>query len=267
MTDTGLCKVYERLLFVVQSRRYSDSLQQTTRCKRPQRATMPSYLANAFRLRTISLLIVAFTVSTASCRPMDETPSEDEPLSVADGYIHYSIANDSKLREISRKAFESLVSEPIVKQDYSSQEIIFRPHSQIDENSDLNLKKHKKPGRRKPLFDGRNQALITIKDTREMQKCEGAKFKQRVKAPGCLTKVIVNRFCHGTCPSYFIPRMNGKMLKARFKSCAACAPRDYDAMDVTLECPGQDPPQITKTIIKIKRCECIDLDLSTHFRL
>ncbi|VDM69151.1 unnamed protein product [Strongylus vulgaris] len=44
--------------------------------------------------------------------------------------------------------------------------------------------------------------------------------------------------------------MNGKMLKAKFKSCAACAPRDYDAVDVTLDCPGQDPPQVTKTIIK-----------------
>ncbi|RCN29731.1 hypothetical protein ANCCAN_24511 [Ancylostoma caninum] len=75
------------------------------------------------------------------------------------------------------------------------------------------------------------------------------------------------RFCHGTCPSYFIPRMNSKMLKAKFKSCAACAPRDYDAVDVTLDCPGQDPPQVTKTIVKIKKCECIDLDLSTHFRL
>ncbi|KIH67233.1 hypothetical protein ANCDUO_02437 [Ancylostoma duodenale] len=93
------------------------------------------------------------------------------------------------------------------------------------------------------------------------------------------------QFCHGTCPSYFIPRMNSKMLKARFKSCAACAPRDYDAVDVTLDCPGQDPPQVTKTIVKvrnahpsrcfaefrpslqIKKCECIDLDLSTHFRL
>ncbi|KAK5964906.1 hypothetical protein GCK32_021830, partial [Trichostrongylus colubriformis] len=48
--------------------------------------------------------------------------------------------------------------------------------------------------RRKPTIDGRNQALITLKDprTREMQRCESAKFKQRVKAPGCLTKVIVN---------------------------------------------------------------------------
>ncbi|ETN80854.1 hypothetical protein NECAME_02253 [Necator americanus] len=92
----------------------------------------------------------------------------------------------------------------------------------MSEKSDRMLKKHRKPvslknrletkkrqkksepidiasisigfkRRRKPLLDGRNQALITVKDTREMQKCEGAKFKQRVKAPGCLTKVIVNR--------------------------------------------------------------------------
>ncbi|EYC13406.1 hypothetical protein Y032_0044g973 [Ancylostoma ceylanicum] len=221
----------------------------------------------AFKMRTISAVLIVSAISAVTCRPAGETPSESEPLSVADGYIHYSVANDSRLREISRKAFESLISVPSSKQDYSSQEILFRPHSQGNEKPELGLKKHRKPGRRKPLLDGRNQALITIKDTREMQRCEGSKFKQRVKAPGCLTKVIVNRFCHGTCPSYFIPRMNSKILKAKFKSCAACAPRDYDAVDVTLDCPGQDPPQVTKTIVKIKKCECIDLDLSTHFRL
>ncbi|VDM85874.1 unnamed protein product [Strongylus vulgaris] len=104
---------------------------------------------NAFKPRTISLLAIVVTISTVNCRPVEETPSEGEPLSVADGYIHYSVANDSRLREISRKAFESLISEPVVKQDYSSQEIIFRPHSQITEdpeNPDLTLKKHKKPG-------------------------------------------------------------------------------------------------------------------------
>ncbi|KAK6753004.1 hypothetical protein RB195_012548 [Necator americanus] len=236
----------------------------------PQTSRMsmrPMSSISSFTVRIISVTLIVTTISVVACKPVGESPSAGEPLSVSDGYIHYSVANDSRLREISRKAFESLISEPIGKQSYSSQEIIFRPHSQMSEKSDRMLKKHRKPGRRKPLLDGRNQALITVKDTREMQKCEGAKFKQRVKAPGCLTKVIVNRFCHGTCPSYFIPRMNSKMLKAKFKSCAACAPRDYDAVDVTLDCPGQDPPQITKTIIKIKKCECIDLDLSTNFRL
>ncbi|KAK6050836.1 hypothetical protein COOONC_11659 [Cooperia oncophora] len=29
------------------------------------------------------------------------------------------------------------------------------------------------------------------------------------------------RYCHGTCASYFIPRLNSKKLKAVFKSCAA----------------------------------------------
>uniref|UniRef100_A0A0K0CVS4 Bursicon n=1 Tax=Angiostrongylus cantonensis TaxID=6313 RepID=A0A0K0CVS4_ANGCA len=102
---------------------------------------------------------------------------------------------------------------------------------------------------------------------RPVQRCEGAKFKQRVKAPGCLTKVIVNRFCHGTCSSYFIPRMNSKKLKAVFKSCAACAPKEYDRFDVTLDCPGQNPPQVTKSIIKVGKCECIELDLSTRLHL
>nr|CDJ85237.1 DAN domain containing protein [Haemonchus contortus] len=229
-----------------------------------------------WRFPGVTTLILLFvTASTVACRPSvgGETPSDAaEPLSVADGYIHFSVANDSRLREKSRKAFESLISEPS-QHEYSSQEIVFRPHSDVNEGNSIpeNMpeKKERKPGRRKPIVDGRNQALITLKDprTRETQRCESAKFKQRVKAPGCLTKVIVNRYCHGTCASYFIPRLNSKKLKAVFKSCAACVPRDYDAVNVTLDCPGQDPPQITKSIVKIKKCECIDLDLSTHLRL
>lgn len=97
------------------------------------------------------------------------------------------------------------------------------------------------------------------------QTCEEERFKQRVKVPGCLTKTIVNkysnphfffsfcflfRFCHGTCTSIYIPRMHRK-LKAYFQSCAVCAPKEYDMVDVTLDCPGQDPPQITKTIVKV----------------
>ncbi|VDO71389.1 unnamed protein product [Heligmosomoides polygyrus] len=189
--------------------------------------------------------------TSVACRPAaGETPSDAaEPLSVADGYIHFSVANDSQFREKSRKAFESLISEPR-RQQFSSQEIIFRPHADV---GDALEKKERKPGRRKPLIEGRNQALISLKDplTREVQRCETAKFRQRVKAPGCLTKVIVNRYCHGTCASYYIPRLNSKKLKAVFKSCAACVPRDYDAVNVTLDCPGQDPPQITKSIVKV----------------
>ncbi|WKY12768.1 hypothetical protein Q1695_003957 [Nippostrongylus brasiliensis] len=213
-----------------------------------------------------SFLLLVAAIGTVACRPAAETPSDSEPLSVADGYIHFSVANDSRLREKSRKAFESLISEP-TRQEFSSQEnIIFRPHTDLAEQPE---KKERKPGHRKSLIEGRSKALLALKDplTRELQRCESTKIKQRVKAPGCLTKVIVNRYCHGTCASYFIPRLNSKKLKAVFKSCAACIPRDYDAVNVTLDCPGQDPPQITKSIVKIKKCECIDLDLSTHLRI
>ncbi|KAE9417788.1 hypothetical protein Angca_003240 [Angiostrongylus cantonensis] len=220
------------------------------------------------RLKCFSMILVVCTMSAVRCRPISSDSSSDsEPLSVADGYIHFSVANDSRFREISRKAFESLIiTNP--KQDFSSShEIIFRPNG--DNNDEKQEKKNRNPGRRKPLIDGRNHALITLNDPhmRPVQRCEGAKFKQRVKAPGCLTKVIVNRFCHGTCSSYFIPRMNSKKLKAVFKSCAACAPKEYDRFDVTLDCPGQNPPQVTKSIIKIKKCECIELDLSTRLHL
>ncbi|KAJ1352687.1 hypothetical protein KIN20_009089 [Parelaphostrongylus tenuis] len=203
------------------------------------------------KLKCFLMLLIVCTMTAVRCRPSgSDTSSNAEPLSVADGYIHFSVANDSRFREISRKAFESLISTDAKQELSSSHEIIFRRSDDI--TAEKLEKKNRKPERRKPLVDGRNHALITLNDpqTRSIQRCEGAKFKQRVKAPGCLTKVIINRFCHGTCSSYFIPRMSSKKLKAVFRSCAACAPKEYDRFDVTLDCPGQDPPQITKSIIK-----------------
>uniref|UniRef100_A0A1I7XNJ9 DAN domain-containing protein n=1 Tax=Heterorhabditis bacteriophora TaxID=37862 RepID=A0A1I7XNJ9_HETBA len=168
-------------------------------------------------------------------------------MSVADGYIHYSVGNETYLKDLSRQAFQMLNSgiEP---------QILLHPNKALP--ADKPKKKHRKPGRRKPPLDGRTHALLSLNDPNGLKKeqhCEGEKFKQRVKSPGCLTKVIVNRFCHGTCSSYFIPRLNAKKLKAVFKSCAACAPKDYDTVDVTLDCPGQNPPQVIKTIIKVMR--------------
>lgn len=148
MGETGHYGIHEQHAFVIHRRRDLSSLQRTSRySSQPQRTTMWLKSSTpAFGLRTISAVLIVLAISAVSCRPVGETPSEGEPLSVADGYIHYSVANDSRLREISRKAFESLISAPSNKQDYSSQEIIFRPHSQVSEKPEPGPKKHRKPG-------------------------------------------------------------------------------------------------------------------------
>lgn len=60
------------------------------------------------------------------------------------------------------------------------------------------------------------------------------------------------RYCHGVCQSFFIPQMHPKRLKAAFVSCSACSPSEYDTVNVTLDCPGQNPPQVTKSIMKVR---------------
>lgn len=130
-------------------------------------ATSPlTAMSSAIRWR-FPLLLLVVSASSVACRPAaGETPSDAaEPLSVADGYIHFSVANDSQFREKSRKAFESLISEPR-RQQFSSQEIIFRPHADV---GDALEKKERKPGTsRKLAFD---QCLAAFKDNDSNNTC------------------------------------------------------------------------------------------------
>ncbi|CAI4225158.1 unnamed protein product [Auanema sp. JU1783] len=176
--------------------------------------------------------------------------SDSEPLSVRDGFIPFSIGNSSIAKEQSRNTFYNLIGHDVE----ANPPIII---------ADKPKKKNRKPGRRKPALSGRTQALQILLDEPTEQRCEGQKFKQRVRVAGCLTKTIINRFCFGTCASYFIPRMSTNKLKAFFKSCSTCGPKEYDSVNVTLDCPGQDPPQITQSIIKVKKCACINVDLNS----
>lgn len=216
------------------------------------------YSNNVLRPHRSTLLFffsIALFATTVRAAPLRETPSDNAlPLSVRDGFFPYSVGNSTVAKEIARNAFYQLEGMDMPSEKIGPPLVI----------ADRPRKKNRKPGRRKPPLNGRNQALQILMDPqglRHEQHCEGQKFKQRVKEPGCLTKTIINRFCHGVCSSYFIPRMS-KKLKAVFKSCAWCGPKEYDHVDVTLDCPGKDPPQITRTIIKVKKCACINADLN-----
>ncbi|CAB3398571.1 unnamed protein product [Caenorhabditis bovis] len=181
--------------------------------------------------------------------------------------------NATSFRDISRDAFLSLKGSPI--------EARLPPYSIEDEPPDRppppphpirhhhqKSKSYEGGHKREKVLNGRNQALLYLADPnglRMTQKCDGQKFKQRVRVDGCLTKVVVNRLCHGTCASYFIPRMHPKKLKAAFKSCATCAPSEYDLVDIKLDCPGQNPPTATRTIVKVKSCKCREVSISSVY--
>ncbi|UMM34836.1 hypothetical protein L5515_007728 [Caenorhabditis briggsae] len=240
---------------------------------------------SSFSWRHMSYLVflICCIVSGVVAAPTDrnERPPKVEIL---DGY--YSANGSSAVpsfQEISRNAFLQLKGTPVdshfrlgtAYQLESAEEEEAKHENHVDHQSHVdNLTRHHRKKNRKPVgklkkiakdengdtvLEGRKHALLQLADPdalRMNQRCDGQKFKQRIRVDGCLTKVVVNRLCHGTCASIFIPRHSTKKLKAAFRSCAACAPSEYDYVDITLDCPGKSPPTTTKTIVKVKSCKC-----------
>ncbi|MCP9264848.1 hypothetical protein DINM_023014 [Dirofilaria immitis] len=104
-------------------------------------------------------------------------------------------------------------------------------------------------------------SLGKLDDSRHAAHCDGQIFKQRIRMDGCLSKVVHNRFCHGTCSSYFIPRLRPRKLKldAMFQSCSVCRPTEWDTVEVKLDCPRKNPKELKRKVIKVKKCKCIAL--------
>ncbi|CAJ0954718.1 unnamed protein product, partial [Mesorhabditis belari] len=175
-----------------------------------------------------------------------------------EGHYVYSVGNDTGKKKAALASFQMLKAESDTDEVI---EVVQKPKKNPKTYlttlpSEERVRGVHKTRKKKP---GRNEALMTAMqaDKHKDQKCRTGVFKQHVKMPGCLTKVIFNRFCHGSCTSFFIPRMRPNRLKASFQSCAACIPKHYDKMDVTLDCPGMDPPQVTRTVVIVKKCECL----------
>ncbi|OZC09738.1 DAN domain protein [Onchocerca flexuosa] len=105
-------------------------------------------------------------------------------------------------------------------------------------------------------------SLGRLDDSRPAAHCDGQIFKQRIRMDGCLSKVVHNRFCHGTCSSYFIPRLRPRKLKldAMFQSCSVCRPTEWDTVEVKLDCPRKNPKELKRKVIKVKKCKCIALN-------
>lgn len=104
-----------------------------------------------------------------------------------------------------------------------------------------------------------NSTLLLL----QANNCRGDLFKHKVRVPGCLPKTIVNRFCHGSCSSFYVPRLRSKKLKATFQSCSACVPVETDLIKVRLDCPNrvEQNGELYRTIVRVKRCACRDIPI------
>ncbi|CAE17778.2 CTCK domain-containing protein [Caenorhabditis elegans] len=236
-----------------------------------------------------AVFLICWIGSGVVAAPTDRNDRQPT-VEILDGYVNYSVNGSSSVptfQEISRNAFLQLKGTPVESrfrlgtayQLESTEEVNHVNHvdhqSHVDHLTRHHRKKNRKPvGKLKKLgkdehgdtvFEGRKHALLQLADPDALimnQRCDGQKFKQRIRVDGCLTKVVVNRLCHGACASIFIPRMHSKKLKAAFRSCAACAPAEYDYVDITLDCPGRTPPTATKTIVKVKSCKCKEVRIA-----
>ncbi|EGT60228.1 hypothetical protein CAEBREN_06639 [Caenorhabditis brenneri] len=236
------------------------------------------------------VFLIPWIITGVGTAPTDR--NERQPtLEILDGYVNYSVNGSSAVpsfQEIARNAFHQLKGTPVeprfkLKTAYQlesteqeqTNHVNHVDHHSLDHSTRHHRKKNRKPiGKLKKIekdengetiLEGRKHALLQLADPdalRMNQKCDGQKFKQRIRVDGCLTKVVVNRLCHGTCASIYIPRMHSKKLKAAFRSCAACAPAEYDYVDITLDCPGRNPPTATKTIVKVKSCKCKEVRIA-----
>lgn len=239
------------------------------------------------------VFVICWIVSGVVTAPTDRNDRQPT-VEILDGYVNYSANGSSAVpsfQEISRNAFLQLQGTPVdgrlrlgtayqlesAEQEQAKHENHVNHQSHVDNLTRHHRKKNRKPvGKFKKIskdengetvLEGRKHALLQLADPDALimnQRCDGQKFKQRIRVDGCLTKVVVNRLCHGTCASIFIPRIMNKRLKASFRSCAACAPAEYDYVDITLDCPGMSPPTMTKTIVKVKSCKCKEVRIAPY---
>ncbi|GMS78419.1 hypothetical protein PENTCL1PPCAC_594, partial [Pristionchus entomophagus] len=218
--------------------------------------------------------ILLLLLSVASARPSLDSESEEQVDNISassakirrhksvSANIHYrSSMSKDDFNDLSKYAFDSL------------------KETSEDENKRIKHERRQRKGRRKDLnkfplvtlppmetvdeqgrelAEGWQKALgRTYSDFKGGgESCQAHPFKQSIKHNGCLTKVVVNRFCYGVCSSIYIPRMRAKKLKAHFESQSKCAPSEVDTMRIALECPGQTPSTQEKVITIVRECKC-----------
>ncbi|KAL3083125.1 hypothetical protein niasHS_010927 [Heterodera schachtii] len=189
------------------------------------------------------------TIAETKGGQMEEEKEEPSPA-------NFKGENRQRQRELSRDTFLRLHPNPRGETDEG-----------IGQNNANGEKAEEvEDGSQWPLRDGDTLLAFTSDDalierTAQLNNCRGDLFKHKVRLPGCRPKTIVNRFCHGNCASFYIPRMRSKKLKATFQSCAACVPTETDLVQIQLDCPSRGEGQLNRTIVRVKKCACRNIAL------
>lgn len=111
------------------------------------------------------------------------------------------------------------------------------------------------------VLESSQEALhVTERRYLRLDWCKTQPLKQTIHEEGCLSRVIINRFCYGQCNSFYIPRhtyQDGDV----FQSCSACKPKTFSTVTYTLFCPGQTPSTKRKRVQRVKQCRCTTIDV------
>nr|XP_046228440.1 gremlin-1a [Scatophagus argus] len=106
------------------------------------------------------------------------------------------------------------------------------------------------------VLESSQEALhVTERRYLRLDWCKTQPLKQTIHEEGCLSRIIINRFCYGQCNSFYIPRHNYQDGDV-FQSCSACKPKTFSTVTYTLFCPGQTPSTRKKRIQRVKQCRC-----------
>ncbi|KAK6108172.1 DAN domain family protein [Brugia pahangi] len=227
----------------------------------------PSLTIIAFLLKFMMILIPCnYSLLHANGTPIVNIGVVGQsPATSSARYIQYKVENGSVFDEIAKKAFISLHSEP-----YIEPPLLTFDQKRLKWLQRYMRKQLKSEKKEKKMISSPKEALHQVNqevslgrldDSRPTAHCDGQIFKQRIRMDGCLSKVVHNRFCHGTCSSYFIPRLRPRKLKldAMFQSCSVCRPAEWDTVEVKLDCPRKNPKELKRKVIKVKKCKCIAL--------
>lgn len=130
--------------------------------------------------------------------------------------------------------------------------LLLKARNHLDGEEDLK-------GRRDRLLIKSDSPEYVITSASEVKKdwCRTIPLRQKISEPNCRSKVIHNNFCYGQCNSFFIPHTGRTDNKVAFQSCSFCKPSRQRWGNVTLNCPGSNPPTVQKTVLYVETCKCI----------
>ena len=89
--------------------------------------------------------------------------------------------------------------------------------------------------------------------------CKATEYVQTIREPGCLPLTVPNKYCGGSCQSYFIPIRADNFsndVNGIFEDCRQCEPKSYQVVQILLRCPQEKMGFKFKKIVLINECIC-----------